>query len=277
MMHKKQCFFARSTLIWILFCSIVFGDMLDDKIQELIGTTTYSQNKNFINTIFSNRAKFYLDSNQLNIGAIAYELKNNGLLMLKFPKPMDLSVSFSAQASPIILSYTLNNVLSSMGYSYFLVSQASKINNTSTIRFSLITEHALDPMILLSELQKRGFSLKDIMRNSINEWAYIVEARNPTLLNAKSLETKGMLSLREVSGQYWFRVVKNGNLKISANPKWTPRIVCYNKNLEITNLIIERNPKNSINMRIDDRIAFIMITDVYNPDIIKQIEVEFLP
>lgn len=260
-------------LCLISYAATISADVLDDKIQELIGTATYSQNKNFIDTIFANKARFYLENGGLNIGAIVYELKNNGLLMLKFPKPMELLVSFESKTSPIALSYTLNGLLSSMGYSYFMVSQASRVQGVSSVAFSLVTEHALDPIILYRELQKRGFFLQDIARKDINQWSYTIQAQNLQIFNAKTLNPNNTLSLREVSGQYWLNIPQSGVLQITANPKWTPRIICYDKNLQITQAIIETNQKPSFSLRLDSTSVFVMITDAQNPDSIKQIEV----
>ncbi|OBV29563.1 hypothetical protein BKN38_02915 [Helicobacter sp. CLO-3] len=275
--------FALSLLVFgALLCLVqttAQADAIDDKIQELVGADSYARNKNFINNIFASKARFYLNNGAPNISTIANELKNNGLLVLKFPKPMELSVSFSADTSPSILSYTINNVLSSMGYSYFMISQASRIEGRSLVKFSFITEHALDPSILFGELQKRGFWLKDIARTSINEWAYTIEPRKAQLSNAKPINIGNSLTMREVSGQYWLNIIssRTASLKINAPAQWTPRIVCYDKNLEIINLIVEQTPKGALSVRIDERVAFVMISDALNPSVIKQIEVSLVP
>lgn len=267
--HKLIC-----ALFCLVYSGFIYADVIDTKIQELIGTTTYTQNKNFIDTIFANKAKFYLENNTPNIGAIIYELKNNGLLMLKFPQPMELQISFESKSSLIALGYTLNSLLSSMGYSYFMVSQASRVQGKSLLSYSLITEHALDPIILYRELQKRGFFLQDIARKDINQWSYTVQAQNLQIFNAKTLTPNNTLALREVSGQYWLNTPQSGILQITASPKWTPRIICYDKNLEITQAIIEGSQKSSMSLRLDSASAFVMITDAENPDLIKQIEVK---
>lgn len=260
-----------------LAVGVAWADVLDEKIQELIGAPAYTQNKNFINSIFASRSRFYTDKGALNVGAIAYALKNNGLLMLKFPSPMELRVTFESKSSLQALSYTLNTLLSSMGYSYFMLSQASKAQDLSSISYALVTEHALDPIILFQELEKRGFWLQDMKRKAINDWSYTIQAQNIRISNARAVSAGEPLSLREVSGQYWLSLPKGGMLKISANPKWIPRVICYDKNLQIVQTIIEREPREMYAMRLDSASAFVMITDAENPNIIKQIEVSFTP
>lgn len=267
-------------LVWSI--ALVVGgacaDALEDKIQELIGPQSYTQNKNFINSIFANQARFYLDNGALNISAVTYALKNNGLLLLKFPKPMELRVTFISKTSIPALSYTINALLSSMGYSYFMLSQASKLDGLSSISYSLVTEHALDPIILFQELEKRGFVLQDMGRKAVNDWSYMIQARDIRLFNARAIYASEPLSLREVSGQYWLSVPKGGgSLKIMANAKWIPRIVSYDKNLQITQTIVEQSPRAEFFVRLDSASAFVMITDAENPGAIKQIEVSFRP
>ena len=258
----------KKIVLWCFALVLCFGDLLDDKIHELIGVDSYSINKSFVDMIFKNRQQFYLNG-EINIPLVIKELKNNGLIVLKFPSPLDLNISFISQTSPILLVYTINNVLSSMGYSYYIVTRSSFVDGISNVQFSLVTEHSIDPTILIGELQKRGFRLIDIKRKNINDWEYLVESQNPQLFNAKQITLGNALSLREVSGEYWISIPQSGNLQLNANPKWTPRIVCYDKDLQIVNLIIKNTPTAEVNLTLDDRVRFVMITDALNPNIIK--------
>ncbi len=270
-LHRLICSVA-------LVAGVACADVLEDKIQELIGPQSYTQNKNFINSIFANQSRFYLGNGALNVGAVVYALKNNGLLLLKFPSPMELSVTFKSKTSVPALSYTMNALLSSMGYSYFMLSQASKVDGLSSISYSLVTEHALDPIVLLQELEKRGFVLQDMGRKAVNDWSYTIQVRDIRLFNARAINASESLSLREVSGQYWLSVPKGGgSLKIIANAKWIPRIVGYDTNLQIVQTIIEQSPRAEFSVRLDSASAFVMITDAENPGTIKQIEVGFKP
>ena len=270
-------------LKYYLFCLLClcvinssFADIVDDKVQEIIGTQSYSQNKGFIDRIFQNKARFISSgAERVNIALLLKELKDNGLLQLKFPSPLELRARFIAETSPILLNYTLNNVLSSIGYSFFMTSKSAKAKNTSMVEFALITEHSLDPMILIGELQRRGFRLNDVKKISINEWEYYISATNPQLFNAKPISVGNALTMREVSGQYWLNTISKGTLNISVNGKWIPRVVCYDRNLEIINLVISKTPQSRLTLKIDNKTAFVMITDAQNPTTIKQLDITF--
>ena len=254
------------------------ADIVDDKVQEIIGGQSYNQNKGFIDRIFQNKARFIIQASgaeRINIALLLKELKDNGLLQLKFPSPLELRARFIAETSPILLNYTLNNVLSSIGYSFFITSKSAKTKNTSMVEFALITEHTLDHIILIGELQRRGFRLNDVKRISINEWEYYISATNPQLFNAKPISVGNALTLREVSGQYWLNTISKGTLNISVNDKWIPRVVCYDRNLEIINLVVSKTPQSRLTLKIDNKTTFVMITDAQNPAMIKQLDIAF--
>ncbi|WP_095294072.1 hypothetical protein [Helicobacter sp. 13S00482-2] len=250
--------------------------MLDEKVQNLIGIQSYNVNKNFINRIFENRDSFYLDG-RLDIKKVVTTLKDNGLLILKFNQPGDLNITFASQTTPIFLARSINSALSSMGYSYFAVSQAQYKKGMSKIVFSFSTEHALDPSIIINELAKRGYIFLDIKRNSISDWEYDVELIDPKLANTKEIQAPQTLEVTEVSGEYWFSVKGKGNITIiSNNNSWRPRIVLYDKNLQIINLITQSATAKEITLTILEGVGFIMVTDAQNPAIIKNgIKVDF--
>ncbi|PAF52782.1 hypothetical protein [Helicobacter sp. 13S00477-4] len=256
---------------------MVFGDALDDKIQNLIGMQSYNVNRNFIDRIFQNKNDFYTDG-RIDIQKLMATLKDNGLLVLKFKEPAELNVAFVSQTTPIFLTRSINSTLSSMGYSYFAVSKAEYIDGIAKITFSFSTEHALDPSIVINELLKRGYFFTDIKRNSIYDWEYDIELIDPKLANAREISSAdGIIDVRDVSGEYWFSTQDSGNIAIKAKTSsWHPRIILYDKNLQIINLINQTTPTNKITFSLLDGVRFIMISDTQNPAIIKNgIQIQF--
>ncbi|WP_143428897.1 hypothetical protein [Helicobacter sp. 12S02634-8] len=255
----------------------MFADALDEKIQNLIGINAYQLNKNFIERIFKDKESFYTDG-RIDIQKLVTTLKDNGLLTLKFDEPSELAITFVSQTTPIFLTRSINSALSSMGYSYFVVSRAQYADNIAKITFSFATEHALDPGIIISELAKRGYLFTDIKRNSLFDWEYDIELTEPKLANAREIApSTEPIEVTEVSGEYWFGITGSGNITITAKtPYWRPRIVLYDKNLQIINLISQNTPSSKITFSILNGIRFIMVSDIRNPAIIKNgIQVEF--
>ncbi len=111
---------------WIFIISLAvyaWADAFDDKIRNLMGEQNYQLNANFINRIFANKNMYYTGG-RLDIAKIVYALKNNGLLSSRFGQPSEVKLNFSARTSPILLTKIGNNILTTMGYSYFVISKA---------------------------------------------------------------------------------------------------------------------------------------------------------
>lgn len=274
-MNRTKSVIKKLCLCLFVF-GFVWGDVLDDKVRNLIGDRFYSLNKNFINRLFKDKDDFY-DKDVINIKKVVEILRDNGLIILKFDKPSDLNITFISQTTPIFLARSINSALSSMGYSYFAVSKAQYVEGVATITFSFSTEHALDPSIIISELNKRGYIFNDIKRKSITNWEYNLKLMEPRLANAKDIYPSDIVEVSEVSGEYWFALHDGGNMTIITKARdWRPRIVFYDKNLQIVDLITQNTPSHKVTFSLLDGVSFVMVSDIQNPANIKNgIRVEF--
>ena len=262
-MVKKLCMF-------LLFALHLHADILDDKVRNLIGEQSYQTNANFINRIFANKNLYYTNG-RLDMAKMVYSLKSNGLLASRFGQPSEVRLSFVARTSPILLTKIINNILSSMGYSYFVVIKAEHSNGLSTMEFSFNTEHSPDMGIIIDELSRRGFVCLDINRISPQKWEYTLEVNEPRLPNTRYINKTTSLNLREVSGEYWLSVDTSGDLQIQTIdfPKWNPRVVLYDKNLTIVDFVANTSATSSLKIRIPNGVRFVMITDFDNPESLK--------
>ena len=73
--------------VFILCLQLLWGDVLDEKIKNLIGEKNYQVNANFIQNIFRDKSLFYTNGG-INMKNVVQALKNNGLLILKFSSPL---------------------------------------------------------------------------------------------------------------------------------------------------------------------------------------------
>ena len=159
----------RKYLVIILCLHVLWGDVVDEKIKNLIGEKNYQVNANFIQNIFRDKNLFYTNGG-INMKNVVQALKNNGLLILKFPSPMEVQLTFIARTSPILLNRTINDILSTMGYAFFNVQKADYNNGITTLSFVFVTEHTPDLGIIMSELEKRGIACIDIKHQSAQNW-----------------------------------------------------------------------------------------------------------
>lgn len=252
-------------LIIALFCSILFADndlsAIESKVINLVGENSYNRNKSFINKLFSNKDSFYQNGN-LNIYKVISTLQNNGLLKLKFSKPQDFSVIFSAKTSPIFLLKAVNQSLSNMGYSYWLPSEVDYEEDISTIKITLSTEHIIDPLILLNELAKSGFASVNVAQNTQTIWEYELALIDSKIPNSTFIAKGNSINVYEISGQYWLEVGSSGRLEISSISKkaFNPKIIFFDKNLNILD-VEELSKRSSLNISIVDNTKFIHIKD----------------
>ncbi|WP_295702195.1 hypothetical protein [uncultured Helicobacter sp.] len=261
---------VRYVLFMAFMLTYIWADVFDDKVRNLIGEQNYQLNVNFLNKIFANKTMYYTNG-RLDIAKIVYALKNNGLLTSRFGQPSEVKLSFSARTSPILLTKVTNSILATMGYSYYVVSKAELSQGLSNIEFSFNTEHNPDIGIILDELSKRGFVCLDINRISEQQWEYVLEVNEPRLPNTKFLAKSATLNLREVSGEYWLALNANGDLHIQTINfiKWNPRVVLYDKNLGIVDIVANTGMSASAKIRVPRGVKFVMITDYDSPESLK--------
>ena len=253
--------------MWIFALCVSFGvaygveSALDAKIVNLIGEADYNRNKSFIAKIFSPSNNFYKSGN-LDIYRVISVLQNNGLLRLKFSAPQEFSAVFVAQTTPMILLKTINQSLSTMGYSYWIPSEAVYENDITKIRISLTTEHIIDPIILINELSKNGFVVANIHRNKQNEWEYSLSLVASKIPNSTFVAKGNNLNIYEVSGQYWLEVGGLGRLEVQSmnNKNFNPKVVFFDKNLNVLD-IQELSRGQKFDISIVDNTKFIKISD----------------
>lgn len=272
---------VKKTLLILAFVVSVWGDGVDEAIENFIGKNSFYTNQNFINRLFKEKQKFYTQEHFVDYYAILKTLKDNGLLELVFKQPSEVRLNFIAKTKPILLTRTINSVLSSLGYSYFTTSKAKYSQEYSNMTFSLVTEHIVDPVVMLNELRKRGVFAKKVQRNSQLEWIYELEVQDWSIANATPLSTTARMELKNVSGEYWFSTKSAGVLQISKKNNrigWFPRIVLFDKNLQILEIITQESFAKSAEVNITDRTAFVMVTDLNSPARLKYgITIQFTP
>lgn len=252
----------RFLLLFIIVCSgIANADALDSKIVNLVGEADYNRNKSFINKIFTPKSNFFQGGN-LDIYKVIATLQNNGLLKLKFATPQEFSAKFIAQTNPILLLKAINQSLSYMGYSYWIPSETVYENDTSSIHISLTTEHIIDPLVLLNELNKSGFVVLNINQNKHNEWEYQLQLADLKISNSTFIAKGNNLNVYEVSGQYWLEVGSLGRLEVQSinNRIFSPKVVFFDRNLNILD-IMELSKGRSFIVNIIDNTKFIKISD----------------
>ncbi|RDU71592.1 hypothetical protein CQA66_06410 [Helicobacter aurati] len=247
--------------------------LLQEKIRSFIAPKTYQSNAIFIQKLFKNEKSFYKDDN-INVIKVLNTLKANGLLTLKLAKPNNITISFRINAktytdsnpSFMFLAYTTSNLLSNMGYSYFYVTHAKKNHDSLSISYTLNAESEIDPTVLIGNIQKRGYNIVDVIRDSPTHWIYVIRLEQSKITHAQQI-TKGTSQLNQVSGKYWITLGIAGVLQVTLDndEKWNPKILIFDDNMNLLEAIMSKDMQKQYTLKTNVAMRFLMITDNYNP------------
>ena len=262
---------VRFLLLLLFVFSFIKADLLDDKIQNLVGDTTYISQKRFINIIFKSRDSFYNYGN-LDILKVVKKLKANNLLNLQYTSPQEVTINFfTTQNYPIIFIKVIQNALNSMGYGYILTNKATRDENGFSFKVTLKTETAIDPVLFAQELKKRGCNIEDIQRYSDTSWQYDIDISQIKLL-VKDIKPNQKIKLKKPLEPYWLSVENRDKLILKSyrNNSWYPYIVFYDQYLNIIDVFSQDKISYNASLKIPNDAKYAKISDIYTLDNIKR-------
>lgn len=238
---------------------------------QLLGVEDYRINQKFIQRLFSNQEYFLDGKGQPDLYKISKTLKQNGLLKLTFAKPMELEIAFVIKDDPQAFVGVLYDVLDAMGYYYFLVKQSLLDEKQFKFVLSMNTEYAIDPALLQEKLREYGYRVQSIERASVSQWNYQVALIGLKYPKAVMLIPDELSHKANLKGEYWYSI-ENGKelaVKSSNNIAWYPKIIFYDKELNVLEIINSSTLMRQIQKKIPRNTKFIKITDTYLPITIK--------
>lgn len=214
-------------------------------------------------------------------------LKSNGLLQLKLTKPSNVSLTLRVNAakqtdkdpSQTFLAYSASNILSSIGYSYFYITEATKKDHAITLTYTLNAESNIDPIVMTNHLTKRGYSIVDVHRYSATHWIYDVSLKQSNIVMAKPL-VKGSNNLTQINGKYW--ITNNGAGVLQITPKegaevWYPKILTFDNSLNLIDSVMLTQSKTTYKLEVPPLVRHILITDNYNASTLRNgITIDFI-
>lgn len=261
-----------------LCCGIMWASQLQQKVEQFVSKASYQNNAKFIQKIFANEKAFYRGS-EIDVVKVLSALKSNGLLQLKLTKPSNVSITLRVNAakqtdkdpSPTFLAYSASNILSSIGYSYFYITGATKQENAITLTYTLNAESNIDPLVMTSHLVKRGYGIVDVHRYSATHWIYDVSLKQSSIVAAKAL-TKGSNDLVQINGKYW--IANNGAGILQITPKegaevWYPKILTFDNAMNLVDSIMLTDSKTTYKLEVPSLVCHILITDNYNASTLR--------
>ena len=257
--------------------SAVFAELLDanktvqidSKIESILGSKIYNNNKDFINIIFEPKSS-YFSGERLDTVKVIQTLKENGLLNLFFDKPKVITMRFSTDGSPIFFVKLLADTLRSIGY-YRYITKESNMNTSEFVwSVELTSEYAIDPLIFKKELNKRGCEIVDISSNDPTSWSYQIDMKNAHLNVLKLLSTDS-INLERSIYEKWLDVSEVAEIVIRSNAgnSWYPYIAFYDRSLRILKVNKIDSKTSRLRLDIPSDAFYLKISDLYTLKNIK--------
>ncbi len=262
--------------VWFIFlwCIITLNaTVLQDKVENLIGQKDFKLHKNLIALIFKDESKFFLANERLNYSLILKELKQNGLLNLKFPEPREIEVEFHTSNDPVKSLKILNDTLKALGYYYYFTKNTQyKENGVLIWTIKLKTEFAIDPLVFVNEILKNDCKIVEINKEENSKWIYKIDTNFANIAESIFIDSNELIKLQKPLRPYFIKINGNGVLKVMSTSlnHWYPYIVFYDEHLNVLNIIKKDQFTRRVSLAIPSQTKYIKITDLYTLDNIKR-------
>lgn len=254
----------------VFISSLAFGNSIDYAVISLLGGQEFKENQKFIQRLFVKEQNFTDENGNANIYKVAKTLKANGLLKLSFQGPKELEASFFVEGNPATFVNVLHNVLNAMGYYYFMTKKSVLENGDYSFTLAMNTEYAIDPVLLFENLNKYGYKITNIQKQSLTQWDYQIIEQGFKYPKAMNLELDSLKNDLNLSGEYWYKINTGKSLEINSPYKtWYPKIAFYNGNLELIDIVLEEKAMKKFIVEIPQNVVYIKITDKYVPSNVK--------
>jgi hypothetical protein len=263
---------VRLLLILLLVSSTLFGDALEDKIEDFVSAKTYKMHKNLINILFAKKGDFLLKNGRVDIIKVAKTLKDNGLLNIFFDKPTNIEFEFKTDTNHLLFMKIMSDSLKAIGYNFILTKSASKTKEGFSWKISLKAEYLIDPVLFSKELNKRGGFIENIYKKSDVSWIYDINVVNGFLANTIKAKRNNVVDLKKSVDDYLLSITSGKRLSIKSHRlnSWYPNIVFYDSKLNILKIFKLDQKQYRLLVSIPSGTKYIKVSDMYTLSNIKR-------
>jgi len=250
----------------VLFSSIVYGNIIEDKVKNIIGEINYKINSKLIKFLYKNQNSFMIQD-RIRYYKLFRSLKKNGLLNLKLEKPQDITITYQIQNNFMTAYYILNNIMQSLGYNYYITKSFNKKNNTLEWKIVFKAEYMIDSVIFLKELKKENCKILDVHKVGFNNWNYKIDFKNISLNETIKIDINERVKFHKPLRPYFLKIKDDSEVLEIRSTKlnhWFPSIVFFDKDLNILKVIKKNRQYRKYNTKIPINSKYIEITDLHN-------------
>jgi len=256
-------------LFLILFISAMFSQSLDSAISNVMGNSEYIAKKKFINVIFSDKDS-YFDGSRVDYKKVIGKLRSEGLISLA-KNSKNLKVSFvTKNGNPQLFVKLIRDTLSTLGFSDIDTIKSSKSGGRFVWIVSLGDNYMLDPLLFITELEKKSVYANRIKRYTATNWSYELDSSNAVLIPQK-LPFGDILKLKKTLLAYWVNIEGSKKVQIQSSRynSWHPYVVVYDKNLKIISTVSKDKVAQKLKLNIPQDGMYLKIDDFYTIKNIK--------
>ena len=250
-------------IVLFLLLTVSLFSFENQKIENLMGESEFKTYNKLLDKIF-------VDKN-MDILTILSTLKNNGLLDLFFNKPRIIHTKFIfSSRNDIIKMKVLNDSLKSLGYYYFYPSDTQKTDDEFIVNIEFKSEHYIDPVVMIKEMDSRGCMIKDVDRDN-DMFVYKFDCSNAFIKEAVTLTNKNKRYIN-IKGDYWIKPADFEKIYIRTRKVdyWHPSVWFYDDKLNLINDVKINRKTDRLTLEIPAGCDYIKITDIYSGENFKR-------
>lgn len=256
----------RTFLLVILLISFSKADILDEKIEHIIGQKQYTLHKSLIGMLFAKKEHFVLND-RIKYYKVFKILQDNGLLNLRLNKPQNVTIEFKVLNKNIKSYKILNDTITSLGFRYFFT-KSLDIQKDNGFLWKIVfkAEYVIDPVVLLKELQQKNCKILDVQKRDMNNWYYEINLDNAVVTEAYKIEKNEKVTFQKPLQEYFISVTDIKTLQIISRKlnKWFPHIVFFDKDLNVLDVIKKNRTYRGYKTKVPKGTKYIKITDMFN-------------
>jgi hypothetical protein len=256
---------AKVLISFLLAVTLLNGDILNDKVKNLIGQRDYNIHKNLINLLLKDKYK-YENNGQIKYYNLVKMLRENGLLDLHLSYPQEINIEFDLLNKSLKGYKILKDTMESIGYRYFFTDSLSSSENRLNWIIRFRAEYMLNPQILLKELQQKNCKILNIENRGFNSWYYEIDFETSKVDEAVKIDKDEKVVFQKPLKPYFLALDDIKSLQIISRKlnNWFPYIVFFDKDLNILKVIKKDRIYKGFKAKAPSGTKYVKISDTYN-------------